>query len=327
MDVSTPLFVICAICGSKNYQPLYHPRHSPGPVVKCTTCGLVYVSPRTDQHAIINEGPVLADRSDPIRFSSDLADIEHSWELPLLHRKERELAALRLNATDALQRIGRFVSHLDRLLDFGCGGGFFLAVAKDYVTETYGLEPLPGHAVYARATSGAVIINDTLRENTFPREHFDVITSFQVFEHLPDPSGDMRKLYQFLKPQGLLFVEVPNIDVWTVRLLGRRHRHFVEDHLYFYSPSTLSRLMIESGFSVVDVYYPARRMTVHHLLVDWVVGKFSYRLSKSFERLLKQLRLGQRIISVSIRDIIVVIGRKESARGIANGNNEFSAVQ
>ncbi len=69
-----------------------------------------------------------------------------------------------------------------------------------------------------------------------------------------------------------MLIEVPHIETLWVKLL-RKHRHFVPDHLFFYSARTLSRLMEMCGLEVLDAYYPTRRMTLRHLSGRWPQGE------------------------------------------------------
>jgi hypothetical protein len=181
----------CPVCGQQHTRVLFRPKDSPGPVAKCLNCDMVYVESIEDDHALIFSEPVMNGQPDPkILTSSNLADVSDSWEFKFLPDEEVEWPVRQHNAADALQRIERHINtHRPggRLLDFGSGWGFFLAVAKERGWIPYGLEPLPASAVYARARFGLNTITDTLRENTFPSDFFDVITAFQVFEHLPPP--------------------------------------------------------------------------------------------------------------------------------------------
>ena len=204
--------ISCAVCQSSEATTLFRPRRSPGPVVRCRRCGLVYISPVEDKHAIIETGH--AGMRPELLTTDNLDDLGDCWELALLPDKEKEWPALRINALDALSRIERFARPPGRLLDFGCGWGFFLGVAQERGWEAYGLEPMPGQAVHARAKFGAAVVADVLCEDTFPAGTFDVVTAFQVFEHVPNPADVLKKLKPALRPGGVILIEVPNIDTW-----------------------------------------------------------------------------------------------------------------
>lgn len=305
----------CAICNRDWAEFLFRPKSSPGPVVRCRRCGLLYVSPVQGGHAVIQDGPVLASLDPEVLTSSDLRDIAGCWELSLLPTKEAQWPALRANATDALDRLEQFVQPPGSLLDFGCGWGFFLGVARERGWEPYGLEPLPGHAVHARTKFGATVVTDILRDGAFASNFFEAITAFQVLEHLPDPAGDLARLRGMLKPGGIILIEVPNIDTFSVRLLGPHHRHFVQDHLTFFSTRTLGLLLEKQGFQVVNAYHPTRRMTVRHLVVDWGRRYLRQRIVSAAGALIRPLGLGERVISINLGDIVAVMARKPQGEG------------
>lgn len=304
-----PALVPCPLCGALDQQPLYHPPRSPGPVGRCRRCGLVYVSPRLDTHALIFDGPTAGKSAEAVT-SADMAEVQGTWEWPLLQAKENERPALDRNSQAALDILKNLAGQPGRLLDFGCGGGFFLGAAKAQGWETYGLEPLPGHAIYARARFGAQVLTDTLRADSYPAEYFDAITAFQVFEHLPQPREDLSKLVRFLRPGGALLIEVPNIDTWGVRLLGRGHRHFVQDHLNFFSAATLARLFTDSGLEVRGHYAPSRYLTWPHLLGHWGARYLPGPLARRAQALARHPRLAHRLARLNLGDIVAVYGVK-----------------
>jgi 2-polyprenyl-3-methyl-5-hydroxy-6-metoxy-1,4-benzoquinol methylase len=275
---------------------------------------MVYVGIIEDDRALIFDGPVTYGQPDPrILTSSNLADVSDSWEFKHLPDKEVEWPTLKKNASETLQRIELHTlapSTERRILDFGSGWGFFLAVAKERGWVTCGLEPLPASAVYARARFGLNIITDTLHENTFHSDYFDVITSFQVFEHLPYPKEDIQQLYKSLRKDGIILIEVPNFETWTMRLMKARHRHFVRDHLNFFSINTLSQLMVNSGLEIVDYYHSTRHMSVRHLVTHWFRRYLPASMADALQRSLNRTSLWARPICFNIGDIITVIGRK-----------------
>jgi SAM-dependent methyltransferase len=279
-------------------------------VLRCTGCGLLYVGQIEDGEALIDRGPVLGNGNQRLLVSNDLRDIQGSWELAGLPAKEAERPALRLNAGEALDRLARYARPPGRLLDFGCGWGYFLGAAVERGWEPLGVEPLPAHAVYARATFGAQVLTDVLRDGSFPPGYFDAITSFQVFEHLMNPLDDLRKLCSFAKAGALILIEVPNIDTFTFRILRSRHRHFVPDHVNFFSPRTLSALMERAGLHVLETYYPTRNLTLGHLASHWGARFLPAGAAKRVDRMVTGHGLRSRIVSLNLHDIIAAIARK-----------------
>jgi SAM-dependent methyltransferase len=260
----------------------------------------------SDQQAIISDGPVTKCMPVEMRESDDWQAVKDGWEAPIILRKEREFPATRANALDALRRVEKF-TRKGRLLDMGCGAGFHLAAAREAGWQVEGLEPLTGHAVYARAKFGLRVVNDVLRDDTYPDGSFDAITAFQVFEHLPDPDSVMRQLVRALKAGGALLVEVPNVSDPLTKIVGPRSRHFVIDHLNFFNARTLGNLMRKHGLRVVSVHYPTRNMSVRHL-GDWLAKYLPVR--RLVEGMERYPWLAGRMVRINLRDIVEVIGVK-----------------
>jgi 2-polyprenyl-3-methyl-5-hydroxy-6-metoxy-1,4-benzoquinol methylase len=275
---------------------------------------MVYAETIDDPHALIFDGPVIYDGiSDNVLTSSNLDDVNGSWELKQLFEKETELPCLRRNAQQALAKIERHMKKEgdSRILDFGSGFGFFLAEAKEKGWDAYGIEPLPATAVYARATFGLKIITDTLHENTFPNEYFDVITSFQVFEHIPHPNDSLNFLGKMLKRGGILLIEIPRYDTWSMRLLRARHRHYVQDHLNFYTYRTLRAQMEQNGFKVIDSYRPQRIMSIRHLYTRWLAKDWPKSLFQVGRSILQLSGVWERNLGVDTGDMLAMIGRNK----------------
>lgn len=243
-----------------------------------------------------------------LRTSSDIRLLSGCWETTLLLERRAEWPALQHNAAAALRRLEHYVRPPGKLLDFGCGWGFFLTAARACGWETLGLEPLAGHALYARATTASTVLTDVLHDDSFPADSFDAVTAFQVIEHLPDPAGDLQRLRRFLKPGGIILIEVPNIATWSVALLGKRHRHFVPDHLTFFSPRTLRALLEKHGFEVLEVYRPTRWMTLHHLFGHW--GRRLLGRPPAPTHPERVPRLHRLVVPLNLGDIVCAIARK-----------------
>ena len=301
----------CPVCQTNQAVQLYRPHHSPGPVGRCEHCGMVFITQIEDARALIFEGPANDAQHERLLKSSNLRDLADCWEMGLLPSKEAEWPALRVNATEHLQRMETYLTADQRsVLDFGCGWGFFLAAAKERGWRAHGLEPLPGHAVYARGKFGLDVLTDTLREDSFAPDSFDAVTAFQVFEHIPDPVGDVQRLHRLLKPGGLILIEVPNIATWSVSLMKGRHRHFVQDHLNFFSAETLSDLLARQGFKILTSYQPTRRMSYRHLVSIWGQRVLPSPLAKAAQTVTQKIGLWDESLRVNLGDIVAVLARK-----------------
>ncbi len=78
-----PRFIPCAVCDSVDPAPFLHPRRSPGPVVRCRTCGMVYVSPIESSGSLIDDTTALG-FPEALRESTDLNLLVGTWEAALL---------------------------------------------------------------------------------------------------------------------------------------------------------------------------------------------------------------------------------------------------
>lgn len=134
------------------------------------------------------------------------------------------------------------------LLDLGCSSGAFLESLKGEPWRLYGIEMSAEGAKTAEATSGAQVFVGDIPEAPFGRESFDVITCFDVLEHVYDPRLVMAKVGEWLKPGGIFYVLVPNVDSAEGRVFGSYwHGLELPRHLFHYSPASLKFLAASVG--------------------------------------------------------------------------------
>ena len=103
-------------------------------------------------------------------------------------------------------------------------------------------------------------------------------------------------------------IEVPNSDTKWVKLQRSRHRHFVQDHVSFFSARSLSSLLALMGFKTVEVYYPKRVMSLRHF-IEWI-GRYNKHLGEFISRTLPQ-DMNEKLIQIGLKDIVTVIAQKE----------------
>jgi SAM-dependent methyltransferase len=144
--------------------------------------------------------------------------------------------------------------HAGALLDLGCSSGAFLESLKGESWRLYGIEMSAEVAKTAEARSGAHVFVGDVLEAPFRRESFDVITCFDVLEHVYEPRRVMAKVEEWLKPGGIFYVLVPNIDSAEARVFGTYwHGLELPRHLFHYSPASLRNLVKTAGLSEVSL--------------------------------------------------------------------------
>jgi len=273
---------------------------------------MVFVSPRQRSKSLIFDGDQFG-ADNALRISANPHDLVGHWEAAHLVDLLAHGAVLRRKHQSALARIARFTRLPGSLLDFGCGFGFFLDTARATGWDVAGIDPLPGHGTYARGALHLPVISDTLRHDTYAPASFDVITAFQVFEHLPDPRAELLALRRILKPGGVIAIEVPNIATPLVRLMGARHRHFVADHLWFFSPDTLRRFLSANGFTVLNTAFPTRWLSARYLAARWLPRFLPDPTARTFQAAAERLPGGDAVLPVNLRDIVMVVARRAAA--------------
>jgi SAM-dependent methyltransferase len=95
-----------------------------------------------------------------------------------------------------------------RLLEIGCGDGFFLAAAKAIGYEVAGVEPHPGRARRAAEALNIEVRCSLLEDLHWPGARFDVVYHCDLLSHFPDPIAALRKMSALLAPGGMLAFEV-----------------------------------------------------------------------------------------------------------------------
>jgi len=140
------------------------------------------------------------------------------------------------------------------LLDLGCSSGSFLESMKGEPFSLYGIEMSPDGARAAEAKAGAQVFVGDITEAPFAPESFDVITCFDVLEHVYDPRRVMERVGEWLKPGGIFYVLVPNIDSAEARVFGSYwHGLELPRHLSHFSPASLGGLARSVGLQEVSL--------------------------------------------------------------------------
>ncbi|MBN1383314.1 MAG: class I SAM-dependent methyltransferase [Elusimicrobia bacterium] len=233
----------CNLCGAEDEKLLFNT--ATVRVVRCRRCGLTYINPRPPMENILTtfvySGIGSEQNYDKINISKDK-----------IYRSALKKISSRLPIADY---------RLPRLLDIGCSNGYFLQLARSRGFDVYGVEPSKLAVSLARKSLGTQndslgrdrVFEGTLKQANFPSEYFDVITLWDMFEQVSDPSGEIDEIKRILKPGGLILIRVRNMSFHLIVYRFQKYIGFLVTspaimHLYGFTPVTLKKMLIKAGF-------------------------------------------------------------------------------
>jgi 2-polyprenyl-3-methyl-5-hydroxy-6-metoxy-1,4-benzoquinol methylase len=231
----------CALCGETGARRLFE--KGGFDFVRCTGCGLVSLRPLPTPAALAAHHEASYRAGNYAAFA----------------------AAEGVRAAIARRRLGAIRSLAPRgpWLDVGCSTGTFLDAAVRAGLPAEGLE-LSSIAV-AEARARGLTVHEGSVEGFEPEGRFAVVTAFDVIAHLPDPAGFARRVRAWLVPGGLLALTLPNVASLTARLMARHWFYYAApDHVHYFTPTTIRRLLAESGFRDVRVRAARKTLTLDY---------------------------------------------------------------
>jgi 2-polyprenyl-3-methyl-5-hydroxy-6-metoxy-1,4-benzoquinol methylase len=204
--------------------------------LKCEDCGIVYLEPKKENLANFYAEDYRKLYTPVIGKALNSREIFEMY-LPYQHSR--------------IDKIRDRLSPNMKALDIGCSAGHFLYVLKEYVRECIGIEFNKENAEFVNKELGIKTYTEPIEKTDLPLGYFDLITAFQVLEHVEDPIQFLTTLRKYLKPDGYLYLEVPNINDALISIYNIESYcdfSYREPHIFYYSPKTLSMVLERSGF-------------------------------------------------------------------------------
>lgn len=290
------IHVPCYLCGKDAADTMFE--QPPYRVVRCRDCSFVYTLPRLSPEQI-------KAMYQTAYWSSDAA--KEFGYTDYLKDKELYLATYRMRREVITSRKPR----PGRVLDVGSAAGYFLATMKEIGWECHGIELSEFMAAKSAELFGLENVRPgSILEARYPYEHFDVITFWDVIEHLEDPLPHLQKACTLLRPDGLLVIETQNVESLFARVMGSRWQHFkMAEHLYHFGPKTIAVLLARAGFDVVE---NTPRRGGKRISMNFLAERVG-RIHPILSTLAAPLKLvGNSSCYVNLRDEMLVVARKRS---------------
>lgn len=307
---------ICNLCSHNDFELYIAISRLERSIVKCRNCGLLTID-------FINGSFSTFDfedqevRQQRYRQMLSTAEEEGKFNEDMIKREE---GVRTLHFKNRKEEIERYIK-TGRLLDIGCGRGFFLANFLGSNLDYFGIDPRKQISEEAKKRVGENrIFCGTLKEAHFPDSYFDVVTMINLIEHLPNPRENLEEINRVMKKGGLLFIETPNVGSFVARLLGKRWHAFLErEHHYFFTRDTLRKMLMGTGFSIKKIKTGNKLFSIRYLLyrLSWYTKKASFYLNK----ILDNSNLLNKTIRIPQIDEFIIIAEKVS--NLAQINNQI----
>jgi 2-polyprenyl-3-methyl-5-hydroxy-6-metoxy-1,4-benzoquinol methylase/Zn ribbon nucleic-acid-binding protein len=217
----------CPVCQADQPQKLW--LKDGGSYVKCSKCHMCYLNPVFTDQAI---------KDFYVGYPTTQADVV-----------KNESEFYRRIYERGLSLISKFTSQ-GALLDVGCSSGFFLDVAREKGWKTNGIE-LNQKELAVAVSNGHPVHQKVLEDCQF-LEKFQVISLWDVFEHIKNPTSFLSAIRENLAPGGVLFIQTPNFEALAPRIMHEHCKMFDGlEHVNVYSPRTIPLIAAKNGFEVV----------------------------------------------------------------------------
>lgn len=243
--------IVCAVCRKKTSVRIVYPanliEHKISPltyssrripdkvhfrIVVCTRCGLLF--------------------STPIFEETGILDLYKESNVPLMADIQNSKQVYGLYLTQILDKL----PGMERLLEIGCGNGFFLEEAKRMgFGEVWGVEPSSQSVRFLpKGIDKKHIVIEIFKEGQFKKNFFDIVCFFQVFDHLTDPKSFLKEVYTILKPGGYVLAIMHDAKAWTHKILGESSPIFDIQHIYLFDKKSAKKIFENNGFHVGQIF-------------------------------------------------------------------------
>ena len=228
------------ICGSEDFKKIFHGKHKKKiagqpkhyihfSVLECVSCSLTQTYPRPYESSESSE------------YYQEGLDLEY---------RLNDIQTFRNYAHTYLDHIAVYKKS-GKILEIGSSIGVTLKVAQERGYEVLGVDVNKGAAAKARELFSIEVLTQNIFELSHKLKDFDIVILMHVLEHIEDPPSFLKQTVKFLKPDGLLFIGVPNFDSLAAeRKQAKWGGLDPMRHLWQFTPGSLQKILDKAGLKV-----------------------------------------------------------------------------
>lgn len=273
-----------SFCCTNSYLA-YH-----GDIVECLECGLLYNNQQPTPEALLR---MYQQVEDP-RYVQEERGRDYTFK-------------------KSLRQLHKYSQPPGTLLDVGCYTGVFMAIAAAAGWDVCGVELSDWAADIARANGIGQVYQGQIHDLPLPAHSLNVITMWDVIEHLADPGRVLDQAANLLQPGGVLAFSTYFMDSLPARILGTRYPFLMDMHIVHFSRNTLRRILREHGYELLGILPHDRVITVPYFL-EKLAALVPY--GKRFFTMLQQQRwLQKRFITIPFSGLANIFARLTISAG------------
>ena len=195
------------------------------------------------------------------------------------------------------------------LLDVGCARGEFLYLARQEGFDVAGVEISTSCTDYVKNKLGIDVYSGDLLSAQLPSSTYDVVTLWDVIEHLRNPLETLNETYRIMRPGGILCFSTGDVDSFYARIMGRFwHLLTPPQHLFYFTPKSIRKMLYRCGFAVNQIAHTGKYATC-----DFILFKARETFGvvvNPFQRIARLFSFGSARIYVNIHDIMTCVAEK-----------------
>jgi len=224
----------CILCNSPNRSVLI--RKGDWTAFKCDNCGLGFLDPRPDPTEL----------NQLYKESYFQSHYDKGLQVNSLEMRRR------ISQEDHRIKFFRSLKKNGRLVDIGCGMGYFLYASRMYGYDVEGVDISDYAASYIMDELKIPVRIGSIAEIDFEDQSVDMITMWHFLEHTPNPEDYLKKAWVWLKPSGLMIVDVPNYEGTDAKKTWAEWPGWsIPYHLYHFTPNALKTMLSKHGFKII----------------------------------------------------------------------------